>query len=82
MNNLFKKKEKRTCWSIRISKLNYFTFQGWQDIMKLSVEFADPFVALPDNISRNLDAWQEVWSINQLQTAVNDVKFSFYIFKL
>ncbi|KAJ2948630.1 hypothetical protein O0L34_g7885 [Tuta absoluta] len=33
--------------------------QGWQDVMKLSQDFPDPFVALPDHISRNLDAWQE-----------------------
>ncbi|KAJ8717768.1 hypothetical protein PYW07_005698 [Mythimna separata] len=32
---------------------------GWQDIMKLSFDFQDSFAALPDDITRKLDAWQE-----------------------
>ncbi|XP_028177563.1 dynein heavy chain 10, axonemal, partial [Ostrinia furnacalis] len=32
--------------------------QGWQDIMKLSLDF-EIFSTLPDNIARGLDVWQE-----------------------
>lgn len=49
---------------MQILVISYFSIflilQGWQDIMKLSFDFPDPFVALPDHISKNLDAWQEV----------------------
>nr|XP_034835442.1 dynein heavy chain 10, axonemal [Maniola hyperantus] len=33
--------------------------QGWQDIVKLSADFPEGFANLVDDITRNLDAWQE-----------------------
>ncbi|XP_075981627.1 dynein heavy chain at 89D [Anticarsia gemmatalis] len=33
--------------------------QGWQDIMKLSVDFPERFEQLPDHITYGLDIWQE-----------------------
>ncbi|KAJ0174233.1 hypothetical protein K1T71_010379 [Dendrolimus kikuchii] len=45
--------------SSRACPASWIPAQGWQDIMKLSIDFPDGFGALPDNISRSLDAWQE-----------------------
>ncbi|CAK1584360.1 unnamed protein product [Parnassius mnemosyne] len=33
--------------------------QGWQDIMKLSVDFPETFGSLPSDISRGLENWRE-----------------------
>ncbi|CAH0724307.1 unnamed protein product, partial [Brenthis ino] len=45
--------------AIRACPAPWIPAQGWQDIMKLSAEFADNFVDLPDHITTNLEKWQE-----------------------
>lgn len=37
----------------------WISTQGWHDIMKLSTDFQETFAALPDHISRNMEAWQK-----------------------
>lgn len=34
--------------------------QGWEDIMKLSVDFQETFETIPDDIEYHLEEWQEV----------------------
>ncbi|XP_041985040.1 dynein axonemal heavy chain 10 [Aricia agestis] len=45
--------------SPRASPATWIPSQGWQDIIKLSVDFPEKFNELPDHITRNLDAWKE-----------------------
>ncbi|XP_049877279.1 dynein axonemal heavy chain 10 [Pectinophora gossypiella] len=44
----------------RANPVSWLPAQGWQDIIKLSIDFPDPFIALPDHIARNGDNWQ-IW---------------------
>ncbi|XP_045502201.1 dynein axonemal heavy chain 10 [Colias croceus] len=43
----------------RACPASWLPSQGWQDIMKLSIDFPETFGDLPDNISNNLQEWQE-----------------------
>nr|XP_049701305.1 dynein axonemal heavy chain 10 [Helicoverpa armigera] len=45
--------------SARACPASWIPSQGWQDVMKLSLDFQNSFAALPDNISRKLSEWQE-----------------------
>ncbi|XP_028025407.1 dynein heavy chain 10, axonemal [Bombyx mandarina] len=45
--------------SARASPAPWMPAQGWQDIMKLSSDFPDPFATLPDDITKFLEEWQE-----------------------
>ncbi|KAF9424735.1 hypothetical protein HW555_000036 [Spodoptera exigua] len=45
--------------SARQCPASWIPSQGWQDVMKLSMDFQDSFSSLPDNISRRLNDWQE-----------------------
>ncbi|XP_026741363.1 dynein heavy chain 10, axonemal [Trichoplusia ni] len=45
--------------SPRACPASWIPSQGWQDVMKLSLDFPNSFSALPDHISRKLKAWQE-----------------------
>jgi hypothetical protein len=35
-------------------------FQSWEDVLKLSTEFAETFGSLPDDIQFNVDSWKDV----------------------
>lgn len=43
--------------------------QGWQDIIKLSQEFPEAFSALPTDIERNLQTWQEWYDLDAPEQA-------------
>ncbi|XP_059059014.1 dynein axonemal heavy chain 10 [Achroia grisella] len=45
--------------SPRACPATWIPAQGWQDIMKLSVDFPESFGELPDHITRGVGVWQE-----------------------
>lgn len=46
--------------STRACPVKWITEKGWEDILKLSQDFSEPFQFLPDHIDRNPLEWQKV----------------------
>ncbi|KAM3960300.1 LOW QUALITY PROTEIN: dynein heavy chain at 89D [Aphomia sociella] len=55
--------------SLRACPTTWIPAQGWQDIMKLSIDFPDSFGELPDHITRGIDVWQEWFDCDTPESA-------------
>lgn len=51
--------------SKRVCPVRWITDQGWEDILKLEVDFIDQFDGLSDHIERNIGAWKAWYDLEQ-----------------
>lgn len=50
--------------SARVCPATWISVQGWEDILKLSIDFADDFATLPEEIEKNVDVWQQWYDLD------------------
>lgn len=51
--------------SLRKCPVRWITEQGWEDVLKLEVDFADEFEGLSDHIERNTSTWTAWYDLEQ-----------------
>ncbi|KAF2892470.1 hypothetical protein ILUMI_13689 [Ignelater luminosus] len=44
--------------SVKVCPAKWITPDGWEDILKLTIDFSDIFESLPKDIEKNLEEWQ------------------------
>lgn len=50
--------------SARENPAKFITAQGWEEIMKLSIDFPNQFAHLPHDVERNVEEWQNWYDLD------------------